>query len=83
MGTLLQSLPRGLRRGGEHRLEDAHEAGTTAEIAGKRLANFGNTGMRVIFEKLRCSHQHAGRADATLCAAALEECFLEWMQNAM
>src|ERR1700723_406718 len=56
--------------GGDHRLNDAREAGTATEIAGQAFTDLPRTGIGVEGEQLGGGHQPARGANAELGAAA-------------
>ncbi len=61
------------QRGIHHRRDDLAVAGAAAEHAAQRLLDFCFDRLDS-FRAARCRHQHAGRADAALRRAVLEEC---------
>ena len=65
---------------GNDGLEDARESGAAAEIAGKAFSDLRHGRVRIDGEQLSSRHQHAGRTDAALSAAALEERLLQRVQ---
>ena len=46
---------------------------STAEIAGQAFADFPHGRSWILRQQMRSRHQHAGSADAALCAAAMRE----------
>jgi hypothetical protein len=57
--------------GSDDRLEDFYVAGAAAQVSGETSANVGFGRLRCVFKQTDSGDDHAGRADAALCAAAL------------
>src|ERR1043166_3471569 len=66
--------------GADDRVEDFHVAGAAAEIAGESLADVGLGRARRTFEEADGGEHHAGRADAALRAAALDQRLLHGVE---
>ena len=82
------SLPRLRRRGkrahhlcrGGDRLDDVYIAGAAAQHRGDAFADLVLGRGRVCREKIECSDQHAGGAEATLQCVMLVKCLLQRVQ---
>src|SRR4051794_9347776 len=63
--------------GGNYGFEYADESRAATEIAGKAFTDFGHRGVGIALQQVGRGHQHAGRADAALRAAAGQKCPLQ------
>ena len=57
-----------------HGFENLHVARAAAKIACQSIANIGVGGIRITSQQIDGGHHHAGRADAALRAATVDEC---------